>query len=812
MRNFPSLFAVCVALLGVTSMPFCAATVLPNGYRVTPAGIPVALPGDMPVRMIVSPDGSKLLVETAGFHDQGVDVVDLKTNKLTQTVDLHKCWQGMSLSADGQTVYLASGQIYDTAGKNKLLGYKATPDEIATFGRSLASLHWDGSTLANPTNISLGDMDAQNHYVGGLALESDGSILTLNIDHNQIWKLKGNPLALVSAAPVGYRPYAIAISPDGKTVAVSNWGDKTVSLLDAANLGSLGVVPVGSHPNDLVYAKDGRLFVANAGSNSVSVILGGQVVETISTSLTANAPVGSTPDALAISPDNQRLFVANADNNDVAVVDISAPESRVVGFIPTGWYPSALAVSPDNRTLYVGTAKGLNFSANYPAMQSGDQRVASRVGNIPFSYIGDVLSGHVSVVTLPDADDLKTYSKEVLQNTPYTRTTPKIASAGLSVLKQGKIKHVIFIIRENRTYDQVFGDMANGNGDASLAMFGQHVTPNAHSLASHYVLFDNFYCNGEVSEDGHQWCDAAYATDFTEKSWVTSYSGRDEIDADERLTASPAGYIWDNCAKHGLSYFSYGEMAEFKSSPNSPPVFNGESSLKDHCSEAVERVEWGKQHDTERAKVLIDDLHNFQKSGKPWPRFVVMWLGEDHTQGLKPGAFTPSTMVGGNDLALGQIVDAVSHSKIWKDTAIFVIEDDAQNGPDHVDAHRSVALAISPYIKRGVADHTHYTTASFVKTIEMALGLRSMTQFDEGATPLTNAFTTDADFSPYTVKDAQVDLLARNPTKGPGAEASSKLDLSGPDRADPDTLNKILWAAFKPKTPMPAPVRRYLSY
>ena len=284
---------------------------------------------------------------------------------------------------------------------------------------------------------------------------------------------------------------------------------------------------------------------------------------------------------------------------------------------------------------------------------------------------------------------------------------------------------MLYIIRENRTYDQVFGDLGRGNGDPKLVLFGKDITPNAHELANQTVILDNLYVNGEVSEDGHQWSNAAYATNFTEKAWPSSYSRRGEPEADERLTASPAGYLWDNCRKHGLSYISYGEFASFRADPGHAPKFQGVKGLQEHFSSGwLERHDEGLMdggRDPDKVPVFIDDLHRAEQTGDWW-QFMVMHLPEDHTRGLLAGAYTPKAMAGSNDVALGRVVEAVSHSRFWAETAIFVIEDDAQNGPDHVDVHRTVGLVISPYTKQGFVDSTHYTTASMVRTMELILG------------------------------------------------------------------------------------------
>ena len=784
-----------------------AATQLPNGWHVTPAGTHIALPGDLPLKMVFSPDGKYLLVSTGGWHDHSVNVIDRATNKLVQSVNVGKDWAGMCLDQEGKTLLVSGGESPE-AGFLKDAGQAgATPEQLESFKHPVLRLSYANGKLTPLPSLDLAGLKPDDQFTAGLAAGNAGALYVVNIQNDTVYKIyeygdlmKGEPVS----AKVGYRPYAAALAPGGTTLAVSNWGDKSVSLLDAQTLREAARVPVGSHPNEIVWGRDGRLFVANSGSNSVSVIWGDTVTETIKTSLSPTDPVGSTPDALTLSSDGKRLYVANADNNDVVVIDTTDPkESRVLGFIPTGWYPTTLAIAPDGKTLYVGTGKGLRFRGN-PAATTPYTRTQPVSGQ-KYDYIGAVLSGAVSAVRLPDAKRLAAYTRQVYANTPGA--IRKAAPLEVSVMPTlHKIKHVLYIIRENRTYDQVFGDVKAGNGDPDLTIFGSNVTPNAHTLTSHYVLLDNLYCNGEVSEDGHKWCDTAYATDFIEKVWPSSYSDRGEPDADERLTDSPAGAIWDNCRRHGVTYRSYGEAADFTSTPNAPPVFAGDKGLAGHVNTEWSQFPFGVGRDTQRAAIFLKELHQAEKTGQ-WPQFMVAWLPEDHTAGLKPGAFTPVAAVASNDQALGQIVEGVSHSRFWRDTAIFVIEDDAQNGPDHVDAHRTVGLVLSPYVKRHAVDSTQYTTASLVRTMEMILGLPPMTQFDRNATPLLGCFTAQPDLTAYANIGPKVDLEARNPAKGPGATASSRLDFSGPDRADPDALNAILWNALKPGQPLPAPVR-----
>ena len=771
------------------------AVTLPNGWRITPAGKHVKLPGDLPMKMRVSGDGSQLLVLTGGYHDHSLSVIDVHNAERIATLDVVKTWDGMAFDAASGTVYLSGG------GQPR-----RGPAAKGSVDQPILRVHYAAGKLTPEAGLSIAGLDEKNRFISGLAFGPDGSLYALNIQTDTLYRLSGPNHRQQTSAKTGYRPYGVVFAPDGKTLAVSNWGDRSVSLLDAASLRETARITVGSHPNEMVWAADGRLFVADSGSNEVSVIAAGAVIETIRTSMDPKAPVGSTPDALALSPDGRRLYVANADNNNVAVVDVAnRKESRVLGFIPTGWYPTALAVSADGQQLYVGTGKGMGFRRNFPAETASPTK--SPDPKSPYDYIGAVLSGHVSIVDVPGARQLAAYTRQAVANVPAPASSvdPAVA-ARLQREVFPKIHHILYIIRENRTYDQVFGDLGVGNGEPGLVLFGKQVTPNAHALARRLVTLDNLYCDGEVSEDGHQWSNAAYATDFTEKAWTNSYSNRGEPDADERLVASPAGYIWDACTRRHLTVRTYGEMANFVSSPESEPQAKGVGSLQGHVSMEWLRVKSKGGRDTEKAAVFINELQDAEKAGD-WPSFMVMSLGEDHTHGLTPRAFTPSAEVASNDQALGQIVQAVSHSRFWKDTAIFAIEDDAQNGPDHVDAHRTVGLLISPWARRGAVDSTMYTTSSFVRTMELILGLPPMTQFDAAATPLYASFSTEPALEAINALGPQTDLMAPNPAAGAGASASLKLDFSDYDRADPDELNRILWSAQRPGEPMPPPVR-----
>jgi YVTN family beta-propeller protein len=825
-----------------TDLPRATAdgVLLPSGWVLHPAGRQIPT-GDMPLAMIWSPQKDYLLVTTGGYAPSRVLAIDTFNEQLQTSMTLDQTWEGMTFSADGKELFVSGGGRgllwrfgFDTRGGDLI---RREPLPVADLiGRNAPYVR------QQPANA--------NAWIGGLATDpTDGTLYTLNTAGATLYALDPRTGAAKAQARTGDHPNAVAISPDHKTVAVTNQGGGSVSLYAPGTLSKLLDITVGQQPVALLFAPDGkRLYVANSGSNTVSVIeLATRTVrENIRTALFPKSPTGSTPNALALAPDGKRLFVTNADNNDVAVIDVSAEESKVVGFIPTGWYPTTVAVSPDGKRLFVGVGKGLGSKPSFPRAGGG---VGLDIYNKPsqsygpehdrkvtFDYICSLLSGSLSIIDMPDDRQLARYTAQVIAGCPYRDewltqtaehgpaplTAPRlpelpagkavVAPAGgeTSQADNGLIQHVLYIIKENRTYDQIFGDIKEGNGDADLVLFGANVTPNHHALAREFVLLDNLYCNGEVSEDGHQWCNAAFCTDWTQKVYPGNYAtpSRGDAPGSEAVTASTGGYLWDNCARHGLTYRTYGEFTSFHSDKDTPPVATSDSpNLRGHVSMAWElAARQGKRRDYQRADAFLEELAAAEKTGA-WPNYMVMSLGEDHTTGLVPGFPTPWAAVASNDLALGRIVEGVSHSRFWSSTAIFVIEDDAQAGPDHVDAHRTPGLVISPYVRRHSVDHTLYTTASFIRTMELALGLPPMTQYDAGATPLFRSFTDKAVRTPYTVIPPRTDLAALNPKKGEAAKISLGLDFSGYDRCPPDILNRLLWHAIKgAKSPYPAPM------
>ncbi len=772
-----------------------------NGWGMTPAGeyVPTT---DLPLKLVVAPDKLKLVAVHGGFNRHGVTLIDITRRKETEFIPLPKTWNGLAFSSDGKKFFVSGGD----SGLVHVFSYV---DGKADLERSVKP-----------------SPEATEVFLAGITVHpSTGKLYVCNEANHEIWVVGPESLALEAAIPVGQHPHTCVIGADRSHLYVSDWGSQSVSVVDTKKGRRVRDIAVGLRPNDMTLSPDGRLFVACAGDNSVHVIqtrtldtpepgasptrrLPEGTREIISTSLYPESPEGSTPDGVAVSPDGRTLFIANADNNDVMVVDISnslSEEARrnresvsvVEGFIPVGWYPTAVAVSPDNQVLFVANGKGLSSRPNSPPTTSNPQRPRTPQA---YDYIASTFSGSVSFIARPDAARMAAYTSQVRRNSPYTPGQFQRASLPSSSVIPAKvgdtcpIKYVLYIIKENRTYDQVLGDFRDargqpaGNGDPQLTMYGEAVTPNHHQIAREYVLLDNLYCNGEVSADGHSWCDAAIATDYNQRSWILSYSSHGKLPGNQEMEVPAAGYLWDLCRRHGVSFKNYGEGARRVPSAN--------------------RGHWAAGRDMARVHSWIADLQAAEKSGV-LPHFTIMSLGENHTRGTTPGAFTPDACVASNDLGVGRIVAAASRSRFWKEMAIFIIEDDAQNGPDHVDAHRTVGLVLSPYCKRGFVDSTLYTTASMVRTMELILGLPPLTQYDAGATPMFNCFTRTAKVKLYEPLLPSVDMLARNTAKSPGAKQSARMNFREYDRAPEDELNRILWLAAKgPDVPYPTPIHR----
>ncbi len=778
------------------------ANLLFNGLGLAPAGEHVPI-SDLPLKMMIAPDRRRVVAVSAGFNNVGVNLVNLAVPHTVQFIPLPETFNGLAFSPEGRRFYVSGG----------------TKGAIYSFKYDKNGAELERTNQLRTTGAPV--------FLAGLALHpATGKLYVCNEANHEIWVVQPGAWSVEAVIGAGQHPHSCLMGADGRHLYVSNWGGRSVSIIDTKTLRRVRDVPVGIRPTEMALAPDGRLFIACAGDNTVHVLATGAMEkaepapsakrrlaegarEILSTSLYPQSPEGSTPCAVAVSPDGKTLFVANADQNNVMVVDISGSLSEdaasrgekvslVNGFIPVGWYPSALVVSPDNRFLLVGNGKGLASRPSWPPLTKSPRKGYK---GINYEASGRIFQGSVSFIGRPDSAQMSSYTDQVRRNSLYRpEYLQRAPLAGDSVIPSRPgdpcpIKYVLYIIKENRTYDQILGDLTDaqgrplGNGDPHLAIFGEQVTPNHHALAREYVLFDNFFSNSEVSQDGHSWCDAAMATDFNQRSWIHRYSRHGLLPGNQEMEVPANGYLWDLCQRHGVSYKTYGE---------------GSRRVPSAC-----RGQWPRGRDTERVKYWIADLQKAEQAGI-LPRFTIMSLGENHTRGTKPGEPTPEACVGSNDLALGRLIEAASKSRFWKEMAIFVIEDDTQNGPDHVDAHRTVGLVISPYCKRQFVDSTLYTTASMLRTMELILGLPPLTQFDAGATPMYNCFQSNCDPTPYTALPARVDLLARNTKKSPFAKESSRMNFSDWDLAPEDELNRILWYNARPNEPYPAPIHRAL--
>jgi len=742
----------------------------------------------MPLNLVQTPDSKYLIVTSNGLARPSFSIIDVASWSLKSTMQLDNAWYGLVWHPDGVRLY-SSG---------------AAQNNVQEFS-------YANGAITRARTFTLPAVTGQS-FAGGLAVTPDGSTLYVTRVFAQTVSaidLASGQVTKTISLPA--EPYANVVSADGKRLFVSLWGGAKVQVYMLPSMILLEELNTGEHPNAMVLSRDGkRLFVACGSSAAVWVFdtFGGEAIEQISMSLTPAAPATATPNSLSLSPDGQTLIVSNADTNAVAVVDVSnGGRSFVSGFVPTGWYPTGAIFSYDSRQIFVLSAKGL-VSAAKPTDDDGSVR----------------LQGAVSMVPVPDRVTLADYTRKVLAVTPYTDaikmnpTVPVGSPIPRVVGGSSPIKHVFYIIRENRTYDSILGDMKQGNGDPTLNLFGATITPNAHALASQFVLFDNFYVDADVSYDGHAFSTAAYATDVIQKLWQTYYANRGGMYLSEgsgfmrnsfgNLTAPESGYIWDYAARAGVSVRSYGEFVENRSKSASGDVIAIESvpGLKNLVAPSFAAFDLTIT-DQKRVDTWLQEFNGFVQNGN-LPQLSILHLGNDHTQGTTPGAPTPRAMIADNDLALGRVVETIANSPYWKDSAIFVVEDDAQSGPDHVDSHRSVALVASPFAKRGFVDHSFYSTSGMLRSMELILGLPPMSMYDAAATPLFNAFQATPDQSVYRRLTPNVALDEKNPAAAFGASASQAMNFNDADLTPEEPLNEIIWRSVKgPDVPMPPPRR-----
>lgn len=808
---------------------------LPNQWSLNPAGRHVEA-GDFPVNVAVHPTGEFAAVLCAGFGPHEILIVDLNParTRVLSRVQIRQAFYGLTWSADGRQVFASGGEdevvhVFDfdkgylTKGKDIDVSVPKRAGVVGGLafdpaGKDLfAAVPWADAVvrvpLVNPDNkkVILFEAPAAKKEPGKGDPPSPP-------DGRKDDARKADPDA--PREPAVY-PYTCLVEPGGKRCFVSLWARASVAVIDLEKNAVVATWPTAEHPTEMLLTPKGdALYVACSNSTKVSVLdpATGKPLQTINCALYPNAPNGNTPSSLAMTPDGAMLFVANADANNLSVFAIADRTKAVsLGFVPTGWYPTSVRYNPADKQLYIASGKGMSSKAN----RNGPNPLVPQARTLN-EYIGQLLKGTLTVLKVPTPAQMAAYSKTAYACSPLrdgSAVRAEYVDAGNPIPKKlgdaSPIKHCIYIVKENRTYDQVFGDMKEGNGDASICLFPEPITPNHHKLARQFVLLDNLYVDGEVSADGHEWTMGAYATDFVEKVWPLSYRGGKIFgypsEGNKDLIARPSGgYLWDKCIEAKVSYRAYGEWVNntgaVKPDGTFPDGKPAVKALEGKIDPQYRGYDLG-YRDVKRAERFISELKRFEAAGE-MPRMQVMRLPNDHTAGTKVGSLTVTAMVADNDLALGMVVEAVSKSKFWKDTAIFVIEDDTQNGPDHVDAHRSVALVISPYTKRAFVDSTLYSTTSMLRTMELILGVQPMSQFDAAARPMYNSFTAKPDNGGYTHEVPKTDLSEKNKPGGFGAAWMEKQNLAKEDTLDDILFSEIIWKAVKgEKSPMPPPVR-----
>ena len=849
-----ALVSVCFAgFAEAQSIPPAASTPLPTGKMISPLGSHIGV-GSFPANALLSPDGKFLIVTDTGFR-QFLSAVRLSDGNVASRIAFNGTTEAGSRRKEQLYYGLAFGAAKD--GKTPLYASCGGLDCADVF-----TLDADG--ILTDTGRSLhngGTKPGEPLFAAGLALSSDGSRLYIaNNQSTAKTKQRGsvsvvdtaNDNVLATIITPGF-PYAIAAVTAGpfadKKVYVTSENEGVVAVLDLQSAKTALAVKTGTQPIALLLDKaQARLFVANAGSDTISVM------ETKSDRVTKTILLrpndvrglpGATPTGLALSPDEKRLYVTLADMNAVAVVDL--PGGKLLGYLPTGWYPTAAAVSLDGKTLLVTSAKGVlarNPNGNpVPIDTDADAKTSQ--------YIQDIIEGSVSRIAIPADAELKAQTAQVIANNRVSPTLEKDARAALGA---PGIKHVFYIIKENRTYDQVLGDLPTSNGDKSLCLFPRAVTPNQHALAERFAQLDNFYCCAEVSADGWDWSVSGMASEYTARNTPFNYSGRGrEYDFEGQtngvpvdlynlpdVARAPGGYFWDLCAAKGVSFRNYGFYLNFaltfasgvpdenrKYAANVRENFPTKRALVGHSdtdfrqfdmnypdselgkllnlSVQNEKTHYGSHKSSSRYAEWKREFDEYVKNGK-LPQFEMIRLPRDHTSGTRAGSLSPEAMIADNDYGVGQIVEAISHSPYWKQSAIFILEDDAQSGYDHVDAHRSIGFVISPWVKRGTLDSRFYNTDSMLRTMGLLLGLPPLCQYDAAASPLAVFGASPDNDAPYTALLPRADLATKiNTASAYRAKDSARLlnplkEESGPDLE----LNDILWHAIRGSVPAPA--------
>ncbi len=791
-KKLSQLIFILFSTLSVTSQNLPNQVTLPNGWKISPAGKSFGL-GDLPLNMAVSKSSKYIVVTNNGQSTQSLQLIDVKAEKVTDSIDIEKSWYGLTFTNDEKFIYVSGGH------DNRILKYEISNNKLKRVDSVSLDLPWP--TRVGPAGISLD--------------EKRGVLYVVTRENKQLYFVDLKTKKVIKQLGLDAEAYDCKLSMDGKELFISCWGcDKILSYDLIANSWK-NPIQVGDNPNEILLTSNGKyLYVCNANDNSISVvdISTRQVIETLDAALFPNSPSGSTTNSLALDPVAKRLYIANADNNCLSVFDVSIPGKSISkGFIPVGWYPTS--VKYINGKLWVANGKGMTSKAN--PFGPSPLRKKEEVIHHGFEskdatqveYIAGLFKGSMSIIDAPKQALLDVYTKAVYKNTPYSLSKMLMADSTapgfpvpMKLGQQSPIKYVYYIIKENRTYDQVLADIHTGNGDTSLLLFGRKYTPNQHALAESFVLLDNFYVDAEVSADGHNWSMGAYATDYLEKTWPTSYGSRGGTyggEGEREIANNKNGFIWNNCNRYGVSYRTYGEFMS-----NDKPSL---AILNDHNCSKYPGYTLAIQ-DTTRIRFWKNDFDSLLQLNKV-PHFNTVRLGNDHTEGNRLGRPSPFAHVADNDLAVGMFIEHLANSPIWNETAVFILEDDAQNGADHVDAHRSPVYVAGGFVKRGFVDHTPYSTSSILRTIELILGMAPMTQYDAAATPLWRCFDKESKPFVYKALIPGVSLFEKSTAINKWQKASEKMNFAKEDSNNDIEFNKILWHAIKGDIPFPGPRR-----
>ena len=759
-----SLSALLCASMSAQKKPLSTSP-LPTGARLDPAGEVIDL-GSLPINLVLAPEEDKAVVVLSGWREQGIQIVDLKTRTLTQTLLQDGAFYGAAFSPDGHHLYVSGGNT----------------DMLFVYA-------WKGGVATLENKFALAKAKTEDgtgtSYPAGVAVAPNGKFV-------YVAEYVGDRLAVVNATTgevaqrfsTDHYPYGVALAADGR-MFVSAWGGSTLSefrVLPDGKLAYLGRIEVGRHPSALA-ARGTSLYIALAGSDRVAVVDTKlrKVARYLHDAAPGAPPEGSTPNAVALTSGGKRLLVAEADNNAVAVFEVA--NGKLLGRIPVDWYPTAIAEA--DGQLLVLSGKGHGTHAN----PDGPVPLTNWPNEKPKAYALGQLNGTLRLLPASLAPaQLANFTQRVVaangwQQRPAARRYPPF-------------HHVVYIIKENRTYDQVLGDMKEGDGDAGLVYFPDiTITPNHHALARRFGLFDRFFVNAEVSSQGHIWSTAAYVTNYGEKTVPSGYAGK-RADMDGEESDEPErGFLWTLAIREGITFRDYGEMVH--GNPGWPVTQRDLAAdvNPDYIPFDLTTL------DQKRADVWIAELQRYVRDGN-MPQLEVMHLPNDHLAAGRPGKCTPRACMADNDLALGRIVQALSHSPYWKDTVIFVVEDDAQAGPDHIDSHRAPFYAISAYNHPGTV-HRFINTTDVVAAIEDILGMGRLSKFDYFSRSLADIFAPTADLTPCDPIIPTQDLNEKNPQNTAAARMSEGLDLSGPDRVDDRLYNRILWMMLKGDVPPP---------